>query len=41
MSGDKLGEAVYMTVGFIVLGVSFGQSSGRRRLLFSPMRAFR
>ncbi|ARC35050.1 MFS transporter (plasmid) [Paracoccus yeei] len=40
LSGDKLGEAVYMTVGFIVLGVSFGQSSGAVASLFDPARRY-
>lgn len=40
LSGDKFGEAIYMTVGAIVLGVSFGQSSGAVASLFDPQRRY-
>ncbi|MFT4012536.1 MAG: MFS transporter [Paracoccus sp. (in: a-proteobacteria)] len=40
LSGNKLGEAVYMTVGAIVLGISFGQSSGAVASLFAPQRRY-
>lgn len=40
LAGDKFGEAIYMTVGAIVLGVSFGQSSGAVASLFHPQRRY-
>lgn len=36
LSGDKFGEAIYMTAGAILLGISFGQSSGAVASLFHP-----
>ena len=40
LSGNKFGEAVYMTVGSIILGISFGQSSGAVASLFHPGRRY-
>ena len=40
LSGNKFGEAVYMTVGSIILGISFGQSSGAIASLFHPGRRY-
>lgn len=40
LSGDSLGEAVYMTVGFIILGLNFGQSSGAVASLFESSRRY-
>ncbi|WP_380784200.1 MFS transporter [Sphingomonas sp. R86520] len=34
------GEAIYMVLGFILLGLSFGQSSGSVNSSFSPMRRY-
>ena len=40
LSGSKAGEAIYMTVGFIILGLNFGQSSGAVASLFQPRRRY-
>lgn len=40
LTGNKFGEAVYMTVGAVVLGVSFGQSSGAVASLFDASRRY-
>lgn len=40
LSGRGFGEAVYMIAGFIILGVSFGQSSGAVASLFEPQRRY-
>ena len=40
LSGRGFGEAVYMIAGFIILGVSFGQSSGAVASLFPPRRRY-
>ncbi|MEI4471691.1 MFS transporter [Frigidibacter sp. MR17.24] len=36
LSGDTLGELTYMIVGFILLGLSFGQCSGAAASVFAP-----
>ena len=35
LDGGQVGEFVFMVIGFALLGLSFGQSSGRRRLAFT------
>lgn len=40
LSGNKFGEAMYMTIGAIILGLSFGQSSGAVASLFHPSRRY-
>ncbi|MBD9527403.1 MULTISPECIES: MFS transporter [Paracoccus] len=40
LSGNQIGEAVYMIIGFIILGLSFGQSSGAVASLFEPRRRY-
>ncbi|HWL57042.1 MAG TPA: MFS transporter [Paracoccus sp. (in: a-proteobacteria)] len=40
LAGNQLGEAIYMIVGFIILGLSFGQSSGAVASLFQPRRRY-
>ncbi|SMO42845.1 MFS transporter [Paracoccus laeviglucosivorans] len=38
--GSKFGEAIYMTIGAIILGLSFGQSSGAVASLFQASRRY-
>lgn len=40
LNGDKLGEAIYMIAGFIILGLNFGQSSGAVASLFERKRRY-
>ena len=40
LNGSKFGEAIYMTVGAVVLGLSFGQSSGAVASLFDASRRY-
>ncbi|MTH35302.1 MFS transporter [Paracoccus limosus] len=40
LNGSKFGEAVYMTAGAIILGLSFGQSSGAVASLFDASRRY-
>lgn len=40
LGGSQIGEAVYMIVGFVILGLSFGQSSGAVASLFEPRRRY-
>ncbi|WP_245155565.1 MFS transporter [Paracoccus ravus] len=40
LSGSQIGEAVYMIIGFVILGLSFGQSSGAVASLFEPRRRY-
>ncbi|MEI4484804.1 MFS transporter [Frigidibacter sp. MR17.14] len=36
LSGDTTGELIYMIVGFVLLGLSFGQCSGAAASVFAP-----
>ncbi len=40
LDGGPVGEAVFMLVGFVLLGVSFGQSSGALSTRFSPRHRY-
>lgn len=40
LSGEELGEAIYMILGFIILGLNFGQSSGAVGSLFERRRRY-
>ncbi|PAX07863.1 MFS transporter [Sphingomonas lenta] len=40
LNGGDLGEAVYMIVGFLLLGLAFGQSSGTMAGSFSPRHRY-
>ncbi|SIT05324.1 Predicted arabinose efflux permease, MFS family [Paracoccus saliphilus] len=40
LSGQELGEAIYMILGFVILGLNFGQSSGAVASLFERRRRY-
>lgn len=40
LSGGKTGETIYMMLGFVILGLNFGQSSGAVASLFGPRNRY-
>lgn len=40
LGGSQLGEAAYMIIGMVILGLNFGQSSGAVASLFNPERRY-
>ncbi len=40
LDGGRVGQSVYMLVGFVILGLAFGQSSGAVNSSFTPIRRY-